>query len=213
MRRRTTAVLATALAAAGIAAGGSAIAANEPAAPAALPTAPAAAPPAIGAVQPDQAANFRVLRRPRRASDVIPADVVAQVASPGRFGRNPQLARAVETATGKGWVVPGRDTVCLVVPDPVDGYGTSCKSTAEAADEGLGVQLIAPDESTSSTLLPDDGRVVVTQDDATTEVVQPDASGMAASDTTDASQVTVVTNDGRSSEPVPDGDGTVPPVG
>jgi hypothetical protein len=144
---------------------------------------------------------------------VIPADVVAQAAGPGRFGRNPELARAVETATGRGWVVPGRGTICLVVPDPVDGYGVSCKPTAAAAEQGVAVQLVAPEESNTSTLLPDDGRVVITQDDATTDVVQPDASGMATGDTTDAEKVTVVTDDGRSTVPVPDADGTVPPVG
>jgi hypothetical protein len=213
LSRRVTLALSAAGAVAALAAGGSAVASNEPEESYAPGPSPAATPAPIGAVQVDQAAAFRVFRRPRRASDVIPADVAAAMAGPGRFGRNPGLSRAVQTPSGKGWVVPGRDVVCLIAPSPTEGYITTCNSTTAASDDGLKLQIVTPEESSSSTLLPDGGRVVVAQDDATTETVQPDASGMANADTTDAARVTVITEDGRSSVPVPEADGTVAPAG
>lgn len=214
-RRTTSKLLASAGVLAAVGVGGSALAAGGPAdTPAAVPAAsPLAAPPVVGAVQPDQAAAFRVLRRPRRASDVMPTAVAERTAGPSRFGRNPNLSRAVETANGTGWVVPGRGVVCLIAPDAVDGYAVTCNSTEAVADDGLTLQQVAPDESTSTSLLPDGARVVVSQDDATADAVQPDASGVAVTDTTDAERVTVVTDEGRSTVPVPEGDGTVDPTG
>jgi hypothetical protein len=211
--RRMTLLFSATGAAAALAVGGSALASDdrtEDQAPALSPTAMVVP---IGEIQPDQAAAFRVLRRPQRPSDLMPADVAAGTAGPGRFGRNPGLARAVETLAGKGWVVPGRGVICLVVPDTDQGYGTSCTPTAVAARDGLDLQLVGPEESTSSTLLPDGARVVVAQDDATTDTVRPDASGMATVDTTDTKRVTVITEDGRSTTPVPEPDGTVAPAG
>jgi hypothetical protein len=213
LSRRLTLLLAAAGAAGTLAAGGSAIASNDPAeTPVASPS-PVAASPVIGAVQPDQATAFRVLRRAQRPSDAMPAEIAASVAGPGRFGRNASLARAIGTPTGKGWVVPGRGVICLVVPDDAGSYGTTCRPTSAAADEGISLQVVAPDESSSSTLVPDGARVVVSQDDATTDAVQPDTSGVASVDTTDAARVTVITGDGRSTTPVPEPDGTVAPTG
>ncbi|MDQ8046486.1 MAG: hypothetical protein REI11_17915, partial [Patulibacter sp.] len=71
----------------------------------------------------------------------IPAAVAAAVASPQRYGRNPNLARAVNTVYGKGWVVPGRGYVCLVVPDPNAEYTTSCLPTDVAAKNGLQISV------------------------------------------------------------------------
>lgn len=213
LTRRTTGLLSVAGAVAALAVGGSAIASSEPDETYAPGPSPRAVPVPIGEIQPDQAAAFRVFRRPQRPSDAIPADVAAAVASPARFGRNPGLARAVQTPTGKGWVVPGRGVVCLVVPGAAEGYVTTCNPTAAAVDDGLNLQLVSPDESTSATLVPDGGRVVVAQDDDTTDTVRPDASGMANADTTDAERVTVITDDGRSTTPVPEPDATVAPAG
>lgn len=212
-RRRATHLLAASAAVAALAVGGSAVASNDPVdAPVPGPS-PFASPVPIGEIQPDQAAAFAVLRRPQRSTDRMPADVAAGVAGPGRFGRNAALARAITTETGKGWVVPGRGVVCLVLPSGDGGYATTCNPTAAAAREGLSLQLVGPDEASSSTLVPDGGRVVVAQDDATTETVRPDASGVASTDTTDAERVTVITDDGRSTTPVPETDGTVSPTG
>lgn len=163
-------------------------------------------PPAIGAVQADQSATLRVLRRGRRASDAMPADVARTVAGPALFGRNARLSRAIVTPTGTGWVVPGDETVCVVVPDPVDGYGTSCAPTSVVAASGLTVGLADEGSSTAVTLLPDDARLVVTEDDRSTEAVVPDASGVATVDATEADHLTVVTEEGRSTTDLPDAD-------
>jgi hypothetical protein len=211
--RRITLLLSGTGAVAALAVGGSAVAFNDAPVETEPTPAPSFAPAPIGEIQPDQAAAFRVFRRPQQPSDVMPADVAAAVAGPGRFGRNPGLARAVETATGKGWVVPGRGVVCLVVPRDTEGYATTCNPTSVATDNGLSLQIVAPGESSSSTLVPDGARVVVAQEDDSTDAVRPDASGMAATDTTDAERVTVVTDEGRSTMPVPEPDGTVAPTG
>lgn len=213
LSRRTIAALTTAGAVAVVTIGGSAIASGGPTdAPVAVasPQAPLAP---IGAVEPDQAAAFAVLRRPRVASDAIPADIAAAVASPGKFGRNPELSRAVRTSTGKGWVVPGRGFLCIVAPASADGYGTSCLPTQVAVDEGLTLQLVEPDESSSTSLLPDGARAVVAQEDDTAVALRKDASGVAVTDTTDAERVTVITEEGRTTTPVPEPDGTVTPTG
>jgi hypothetical protein len=213
LTRRVTTLLAATSTAAVLAVGGSAIASNGPdEAPVASPS-PLAMTPVIGAIEPAQADAFRVMRRPQRPSDVMPGDIAAAMAGPGRFGRNAGLSRAIQTPTGKGWVVPGRGVICLVVPDTAGVYGTTCQATATAAADGVTLQQVGPDESSSSTLLPDGGTLVVAQDDATTDVVQPDASGVASADTTDAERVTVVSEDGRSTTPVPEADGTVAPTG
>ncbi|WP_022928092.1 hypothetical protein [Patulibacter americanus] len=213
LTRRVTTLLATTSTAAVLAVGGSAIASNGvDDAPVASPS-PLAMTPVIGAIEPAQAAAFQVMRRPQRPSDAMPADIAAAMAGPSRFGRNAGLSRAIRTPTGKGWVVPGRGVICLVVPDAAGVYGTTCQTTAAAAEDGVTLQQVGSDESSSSTLLPDGGTLVVTQDDASTDVVQPDASGVASADTTDAERVTVVSEDGRSTTPVPEPDGTVAPTG
>jgi hypothetical protein len=176
-------------------------------APDPVAVAPAARQPAaIGAVQPAQSGTLRVLRRGRRASDAMPAGVAEAVAGPGRFGRNARLSRAIDTPTGTGWVVPGDDTVCIVVPDPVDGYGTSCSPTSVVAQAGLTVGVADEHGSTAVTLLPDDARLVLTDDDRSTDAVEPDASGVATVDATDADHLTVVTDEGRASTDLPDAD-------
>lgn len=54
-------------------------------------------------------------------------------------------ARAVLTPTGTGYVVPddadGR--FCLIVPDPVEGYGTGCSTLAEINRRGL-ISVLSP---------------------------------------------------------------------
>jgi hypothetical protein len=205
LRLRTPRVLAGGAAAVLLAGGLIAGAAGADDAPDPTTVAPLAAQPAaIGAVQPAQASTLRVLRRTRRASDAMPAAVADAVAGPGRFGRNPGLARAIDTPTGRGWIVPGDDTVCIVVPDPVDGYGTSCSPTSVVATDGLTVGVADEDGSTAVTLLPDDARLVLTEDDDSTEAVAPDASGVAAVDATDADHLTVVTDEGRATTDLPD---------
>lgn len=183
--------------------GGSAVAGVVAGDPPVTVTSSLGATPVVGAVQPEQAAAFRVLRRPRRTGDAMPADVAAAMAGPGRFGRNAALARAVRTAEGPGWVVPGRDAVCLVIPEPGVGHTTTCRPTKAATKEGVTLQLVAARASSSVTLVPDGGRVVVSGKGATRSTVRPDASGVVAVDTTGASRLTVVTARGRWTAPVP----------
>lgn len=50
-----------------------------------------------------------------------------------------EQARRIVTPTGTGYVVPDRDErrFCLIVPDPIDGYGTGCSTLAEIQRHGL----------------------------------------------------------------------------
>lgn len=197
--------LAVALVAGSLAVAGQAVA-GDPGAPDTVAAPDAVAQPApIGVVQPDQAEALSVLRRDRSAADRLPADALP-AAGPGRFGRNPGLARAVRTTTGTGWVVPGDGVVCLVVPDLVDGYGTSCAPTGVVAAEGLTVGVASDDGASATTLAPD-GATVVVEDDAgrrTREV--PDASGVTRVDAEGADHLEVVTAAGRSETPLLDAD-------
>lgn len=200
--------LAVALAAGGLAVAGQAVAgqavaedAPDPAAVAA-PDAPRQPAP-IGAVQPEQAETLRVLRRPQRADDALPADALA-AAGPNRFGRNPELARAVRTATGTGWVVPGDGTVCLVVPDPVDGYATSCAPTGVVATDGLTVGLADEDDASATTLTPDGATVAVQDDEGRRTRIAPDASGVTRVEAQEADHLEIHTPAGRSDTPLLD---------
>jgi hypothetical protein len=94
---------------------------------------------AVSDVQPDIRASFALFRD--RPASAMPEDVAAQVGSPARFGRNPDLARAIKTVTGTGWVIPGNGYLCIVMPDPVDGYGTTCEPTGAAVRQGLIISM------------------------------------------------------------------------
>lgn len=50
-----------------------------------------------------------------------------------------QRARRITTPTGTGYVIPNRDErqFCLVVPDPVDGYGNGCSTLEQIQRRGL----------------------------------------------------------------------------
>lgn len=49
--------------------------------------------------------------------------------------------------------VPGNGTICLVIPDPVDGFGVTCTDTQTAVSKGLVAMLSGPSRN---------GRVQVT---------------------------------------------------
>lgn len=171
-----------------------------------LPTAPdAVQPPPVEAIQPDQAETLRVLRRAPRPTDALPADALA-AAGPERFGRNPDLARAVRTTTGTGWVVPGDGVICLVAPDPVDGYGTTCSPTAVVATNGLTLGEAGPDAASATTVVPDGAKVVIESDEGRRSSVTPDNTGVTRVDATDADHLDIVTAEGTSSVPLSDAD-------
>lgn len=94
---------------------------------------------AVAAVQQQILDSFAIFRD--RPATPMPADVAEQVGSPRRYGRNPNLARKITTVTGDGWVVPGDGWLCIAMPDPVDGFGTTCLPTQIAAARGLHVAL------------------------------------------------------------------------
>lgn len=197
--------LVAAVAAAGLAVAGQAVA-SDPGAPDVVAAPDAVAQPVpIGAVQPEQATALRVFRRDRRSDDALPADALV-AAGPGRFGRNPELSRAVRTSTGTGWVVPGDGTVCLVVPDPLDGFATSCAPTGVVATDGLTVGLADGDGASATTLAPDGASVVVEDDRGRRARVTPDGSGVTRVDAEHADHLEIVTPTGRAETPLLDAD-------
>jgi hypothetical protein len=99
--------------------------------------------PVVAAVQEDQTTAFAVLDRGRRAGDAPSAAVRDQLGG-GSFGRNLELSRAIDTPSGKGWVVPGNGVICLVIPDPIDGFGATCNDTQTARRTGLLGMLSGP---------------------------------------------------------------------
>lgn len=120
--------------------------------------APTTAVPAVPAEVREHFALFR-----DRPASGMPADVAEVMASPERFGRNPALARSIDTVRGKGWVVPGDGYLCVVLENPIAGYGTSCVPTADAIRQGLRNELsdVYPDGQVAVTVvLPDGARAV-----------------------------------------------------
>jgi hypothetical protein len=111
---------------------------------------------AVRAVQPQAKAAFKLLRDV--APSQPPADVIEQVGSPTRYGRNAALARKIRTATGEGWVIPGDGYLCIAIEDPGIGWGTSCVPTAVAAERGLAIGLTGADGRSKETLLVPDGK-------------------------------------------------------
>lgn len=90
----------------------------------------------IKAVQPDQAEAFAIFARERTRSDVMPAGAQKQLGDNSTFGRPASLSRAIATATGTGWALPGDGVICLAVPDPIDSYGVTCTPTVTAKSDG-----------------------------------------------------------------------------
>lgn len=111
---------------------------------------------AVRSVEPDAAAAFTLLRSTPPTSP-MPPDVVSAIASPTRFGRNAALARKIATPTGDGWVIPGKGFLCIAIPDPGYGWGTSCVPTSVAVTRGLGIGLTSVDGRSEETLLVPDG--------------------------------------------------------
>jgi hypothetical protein len=99
--------------------------------------------------------NFVIFRE--RPASRMPAEVAASVASPERFGRNAAQAREFRTAHGSGWIIPGDGWLCIVVPDPVDWYGTSCNTVESALIRGVTVAIRDSKtyEGYETTLIPD----------------------------------------------------------
>jgi hypothetical protein len=69
-------------------------------------------------------------------ADGMPSDLGEALAPAGSLGRNPALARLINTPYGRGWVLPGHDSICIVVADPADGHAIGCTPTAVSAQHG-----------------------------------------------------------------------------
>lgn len=145
--------------------------------------------------------SFSIFRSPVTAGDSMPSEAVASAASPERYGRNARLAKGIDTVNGRGWVVPGNDAICLVVPDPVDGYGSSCVSEAYATKFGVIVGMIAPQDPKAvrvSMLLPDGASAEVRSDGRTGNALPNDGEGTIAAIVPAGSTIEVSSADGAS---------------
>jgi hypothetical protein len=107
-------------------------------------SAPSAIDPAVQpAARPAQASDFAVFRRPVVAADTLPTLVRRELTPTAqRESLDLNNARAVAPmGTGSVWVLAGTNNVCLAIPDPVDGFGVSCQSIADAEQGKLWVGL------------------------------------------------------------------------
>jgi hypothetical protein len=157
-------------------------------------------------VVPDQAAAFAVLRGARRQTDEIPAATRALIGDSHVSGRNTTLSRAIETRDGTGWVVPGNGTICLAVPDSVDGVGVTCSNTDFVAAYGMPLLSIAaarPDAVELTALVPDGGEIEVAYASGARRTLRPDASGVVSSVITGATGFRVRTPSGAKDYPMP----------
>ena len=157
-------------------------------------------------VQPDQARSFAVFARERTRADEMPAEARRQVGNSRHSGRNIDHSRAISTPSGRGWAVPGNGAICLVVPDPVDGYGISCLDTDRAATHGLMAMLVspsAPEVANVTMLSPRGSCVVLTKEDGAQRELRADASGVVATAIRDGVKVTVETAAGSNSLDLP----------
>jgi len=124
------------LLAAGVCASGCvAVAAGDDQTPAGQQSATAAA---------DPATSFAVFQRPATSGDQMPSEtrrILSDVAA--REGADLDGARAVAASAGRSvWAIPGKDKLCLAIPDPVDGFGINCADVAAAKSGRLWVTFV-----------------------------------------------------------------------
>lgn len=121
------------------------------------------APTPVASVSPEIVKNFAIFRE--QPAVKMPADVAAEMASPVRFARNADLAREIVTPAGIGWIVPGDNVLCIIVPDPIDSYGEGCNTVESTLVRGLVLGLTdGPKGPGSVTALVPDGGYARTSD-------------------------------------------------
>jgi hypothetical protein len=103
--------------------------------------------PPVSTIPAADSADFGILREAQGWDDAF------GTADETPAGANPELARSVPAprsalSTGRIWVVPGDDAICLRVLDPSDGDGWVC-ATAADADSGqlIGALRSSPDDT------------------------------------------------------------------
>lgn len=148
----STVVIAVAVTAAGATSYGATSSADP------APTPDSATTTAVPVVQKDISSHFKLFRNQLPAA--MPKEVEQAIASSTKYGRNAALARSIKTPYGTGWVIPGDGYLCLAVPDPlVEGFGTTCQTTAEAIQHGVWARLVGDNpgaEALDTLLVPDD---------------------------------------------------------
>lgn len=86
---------------------------------------------------PGQASQLGILRRPRVASDALPAAEARLLTdSPAAAnGANPALSRRVKgLPSGAAWLIPGNDgRICFLTQNPPAGGGGTCQTGPEMA--------------------------------------------------------------------------------
>jgi hypothetical protein len=142
---------------------------------------------------PDVRGEFDVLRRAPRPGDVLPP-AVRRMFEPtaAREGLNLDAARAaMPGGRGNVWVLPGKDSVCLAIPDPVDGFGISCRAAADAAAGQLWVGLVGvpgqqAGDALVAVLVPDGTDTVTAVERSGTRRALQVSGNVAFADVTDA---------------------------
>jgi hypothetical protein len=84
-------------------------------------------------IAPDQLSQLGILRRPRVASDVLPAAAAQGLTdSPtAASGANAELSRSAQgLTTGSAWLIPGNGMICFEYEDPPIGGGGTCQADA-----------------------------------------------------------------------------------
>lgn len=85
------------------------------------------------AIAPDQLSQLGIFRRPRVASDVLPAaEAQALTNSPSAAsGVNVELSRSAQgLTTGVAWLIPGDGMICFAYGDSPVGGGGTCQPDA-----------------------------------------------------------------------------------
>lgn len=156
------------------------------------------APAMITGVAPDQAEGFAIFRRAPSGLDQPSAEARALLSGPSHTGMNIDLARGYRGPDGTGWVVPGNGSLCLVMPDPVDGFGVACEPTTKAKQVGLVGIMVDPKKQAIAkvtVLLPDGAKASATLEDGSTK--QLDAQeGVVSAALEQTRSVSVTTADG-----------------
>lgn len=154
----------------------------------------------VHAVDHAIASSFAVFRSSGN-SEKMPTEVAAEVASPDRYGRNADLARGLETINGPGWIIPGNQSLCLAVPDPIDGYGMSCVSSDWASKFGVFVVMVSgdrPAEARVTMLVPDGAEVQASRGISRSTDIGPDVDGVVNVLAEAGSSIRITAADGES---------------
>jgi hypothetical protein len=156
---------------------------------------------------PASASDFAVLAQKQGPGDTVPEKVKAMF-NEGQ-GSPAAGARSIHTPSGKGWVVPASNKLCLVVPDPVDGFGVSCTPTNEARKRGALAIMGKGDDFGVTLVLPNGAKAVWNTSGA--ESPLPASSTGVVVTRLDAGDSLTVTNSAGTSTTLPAPVSSVPP--